>query len=37
MDVKIFENANCISEEAEWLYKSQYSFMISDKLWPYGD
>ena len=24
-------------KEAEWLYKSQYSFMISDKLWPYGD
>ena len=26
-----------LNEEAEWLYKSQYSFMISDKLWPYGD
>ena len=24
-------------KEAEWLYKSQYSFMISDKLWPYVD
>ena len=22
-------------KEAEWLLSSQYSFMISDKLWPY--
>lgn len=22
-------------KEAEWLYSSHYSFMISDKLWPY--
>ena len=24
-----------IIKEAEWLYSSQYRFMISDKLWPY--
>ena len=22
-------------KEAEWLYSSKYSFVISDKLWPY--
>ena len=24
-----------IIKEAEWLYSSQFKFMISDKLWPY--
>lgn len=32
------ENINIdLVREAEWLYSSKYSFMISDQLWPYLD